>query len=242
MFEITFKIQHNCPYTRFSIKHPNVRVVEWCNNKTHVMEIQSPDIATFAKIEDDLEDLLKWKGGRVLKRSFVSGDLQLVLKTCRCNKIVPNVSDVIESNAGLTIPPDIYFGGWEEYKAIGFRDADYRRMFKDLSALGPVEILQKNVLPEKSMRDTFAITLSTVFSELTEKQIESLLVALDHGYYKIPKQITAEAIAEDSHLARTTYEEHLRKAESKILQAISPYVRLYGSRHAIEVPQLPLTK
>lgn len=242
MFEVTFKIQHNCPYTRFSIKHPNVRVVEWCNNKTHVMEIQSPDIATFAKIEDDLEDLLNWKGGRILKRSFVSGDLQLVLNTCRCNKIVPNVSDVVESNAGLTIPPDICFGGWEEYKAIGFRDADYRRMFKELSALGPVEILQKNVLPEKSMRDTLAITLSTVFSELTEKQIESLLLALDYGYYKIPKQITAEAIAEKTHLARTTYEEHLRKAESKILQAISPYVRMYGSRHAIEVPQLPLTK
>ena len=49
MFEVTFRIQHNCPYTRFSIKHPSVRIVEWCNNKTHVMEIQSPDIATFAR-------------------------------------------------------------------------------------------------------------------------------------------------------------------------------------------------
>jgi predicted DNA binding protein len=68
MFEVTFRIQHNCPYTRFSIKHPNVRIVEWCNNKTHVMEIQSPDIATFAKIKDDLEDLLMWKGAvRFLK-------------------------------------------------------------------------------------------------------------------------------------------------------------------------------
>jgi len=143
---------------------------------------------------------------------------------------------VIEENAGLTVPPDVYYGGWEEYKAIGFRDTDYKRMFKDLSSLGPVEIVEKKVLPERNMRDTFAMTLSTVFSELTEKQIESLLLALDYGYYKIPKQITAEEIARKNHLARTTYEEHLRKAESKILQAISPYVRMYGSKRALEVP------
>jgi predicted DNA binding protein len=206
------------------------------------MEIQSPDITTFAKIEDDLEDLLKWKGGRILKRTFVSGNLQIVLKTCRCGKISPNVSDVIEGNAGLTIPPDIYYGGWEEYRAIGFRDSDYKKMFKDLSALGPVEIVQKRLLPGRSMRDTFAMTLSNVFSELTEKQTESLLLALDYGYYKIPKQITAEEIAVKNHLARTAYEEHLRKAESKILQAISPYVRMYGSKHALEAPSPPLTK
>ena len=234
MFEVSFRIQHNCPYTRFTLKHPNVRIVEWCNNQTHIMEIQSPDIATFAKIERDLEDLLKWKGGRVLQKNFVSGDLQLVLKTCRCSKISPNVTDMIEENAGLTIPPDVYYGGWEMYKAIGFRNADYKRMFRDLSSQGPVEILQKKVLPERSMRDTFAITLSSVFSGLTEKQIGALLVALDYGYYKIPKQITAEEIASKNHLARTTYEEHLRKAESKILQAFSPYIRMYGSKPPLE--------
>jgi predicted DNA binding protein len=92
------------------------------------------------------------------------------------------------------------------------------------------------------MRDTFAITLSTVFSELTEKQIESLLMALDYGYYKIPKQITAEEIAGKNHFARTTYEEHLRKAESKILQAISPYVRMYGFKRALEAPSPLLAK
>jgi len=166
------------------------------------MEIQSPDIATFAKIKDDLEDLLMWKGGKILKMNF----------------------------------------GWEEYKAIGFRDTDYKKMFKDLGALGPIEIVEKKMLPERSMRDTFAITLSTVFSELTEKQIESLLMALDYGYYKIPKQITAEEIAGKSHFARTTYEQHLRKAESKILQAISPYVRMYGFKRALEAPSPLLAK
>jgi len=34
----------------------------------------------------------------------------------------------------------------------------------------PVEILSKRVYPEKSMIDTFAVSLSAVFHELTAKQ------------------------------------------------------------------------
>lgn len=211
------------------MKHPEIRIVEWCNREVHVMEVECPDIETFSRIEKDLNELLIWRGGRVLKKSFLKGDLQLILKTCRCNKISPNVSDVIEANSALAVPPDVYFGGWEEYRVVGFRDSDYKRLFEGLSELGPVEILAKRVVPEKSLKDTFAISLTTVFSELTQKQLNSLMLALDLGYYEMPKKVTAEQIADKQKLARTTYEEHLRKAESKILQAIAPYIRMYGS-------------
>jgi predicted DNA binding protein len=155
--------------------------------------------------------------------------LQLILKTCRCSKISPNVSDVVEGNSCLGIPPDTYYGGSEEYRVIGFRESDYKKMFHKLSELGPVEILEKRVLPEKSLRDTFAISMSSVFSELTNKQFDSIVAALEHGYYQIPKKATAEEIALKHHTPRTTFEEHLRKAESKILRSIAPYVRLYAA-------------
>jgi predicted DNA binding protein len=112
---------------------------------------------------------------------------------------------------------------------VGFRDSDYKKLFEELSELGPVEILRKRVIPEKSLRDTFAISLTNVFSELTQKQLSSLMLALDFGYYEIPKKMTAEQIAGKRKLPRTTYEEHLRKAESKILRAIATYIRMHGS-------------
>jgi predicted DNA binding protein len=112
---------------------------------------------------------------------------------------------------------------------IGFREADYKRMFQELSELGPVQILEKKVLPEKSLRDVFVISMSSVFSDLTDKQVSSLVSALEYGYYQIPKKMTAEEIAQKHHVPRTTFEEHLRKAESKILRAIAPYVRMYSS-------------
>ena len=223
------------------MKNPAVRMVEWCNNRIHVMEVDCPDIETFTRIEKDLSDLLLWKGGKVLKKSFLDRNVQLILKTCRCSKISPNVSDVVERNSCLGIPPDTFYGGWEEYRVIGFRENDYKKMFHELSQLGPVQILEKRVLPEKSLRDTFAISMSSVFSELTNKQVDSIVAALEHGYYQIPKKATAEEIALKHHTPRTTFEEHLRKAESKILRSIAPYVRLYASSgiHAGEsVPEI----
>ncbi len=216
-------------------------MVEWCNNQIHVMEVDCPDIETFTRIEPDLKELLLWKGGKVLKKNFLEGNLQLIVKTCRCGKISPNVSDVIGRNSGLLMPPEVYFGGWEEYRVVGFRDNDYKRMFEELSQLGPLQIMQKKVIQEKSMRDAFVLSVSSVFSELTEKQTNSLLAAIEYGYYQVPKKMTAEQIAGKHKVPRTTFEEHLRKAESKVLRAMAPYVRMYASRpqRAIEhAPQI----
>jgi predicted DNA binding protein len=226
------------------MKHPNVRLVEWCNNHIHVMEVDCPDIETFTRIEPDLKELLLWKGGKVLKKNFLEGNLQLIVKTCRCGKISPNVSDIVEKNSCLVMPPETYYGGWEEYRVVGFRENDYKRMFEDLSRLGPVEILHKKLIPERSIKDAFVISVSSVFSELTEKQTNSLLAALEYGYFQLPMKMTAEEIASKHRVPRTTFEEHLRKAESKILRAMAPYVRMYstGSKRTLEqAPQIAAT-
>ncbi len=238
MFEVAFRVQHDCPYTRFTIKHPEVRITEWCNNRIHVMEIDVPDIETFTRIEPDLNELLLWKGGKILKKNFLAGNLQLIVKSCHCSKIRPNISDIVERNSCLLIPPDIYYGGWEEYRVVGFRDNDYKKMLQELDQIGQVRIIQKRVAPEKTIRDTFVVSLNSVFSRLTERQVNSLIAALEAGYYQIPKKVTTTQIAGRNKVPRTTFEEHLRKAESKVLQAIAPYVRLYTS--GVKPPEQPL--
>jgi hypothetical protein len=34
--------------------------------------------------------------------------------------------------------PKVYYGGWEEYRVVGFRENDYKRLFEELSQLGPL--------------------------------------------------------------------------------------------------------
>jgi predicted DNA-binding protein (UPF0251 family) len=51
--------------------------------------------------------------------------------------------------------------------------------------------------------------------------------------------MTAEEIATKNGVPRTTFEEHLRKAESKVLRAIAPYVRMYASKAQSTVEEPP---
>jgi hypothetical protein len=242
LFEVDFKLQHDCPYTRFSIAHPEVRLVEWCNKNIHVTEVDCADIETYTRIEPALKELLLWKGGKILKKNFLEGNLQLIVRTCICSKISTDIMDVVEKHACLIVEPEVYYGGWEEYRAIGFREKDYKLMFEDLNRLGPVEILRKRVIPDRSIRDLFLISVSSVFSDLTERQVDSLLAALEYGYYQIPKKVTAEEIAIKNKVPRTTFEEHLRKAESKTFLAMAPYIRMYATRtkRLADAPQITL--
>jgi len=75
---------------------------------------------------------------------------------------------------------------------------------------------------------------------LTDKQVNSLLAAIEYGYYQIPKKVTTEEIASKHNVPRTTFEEHLRKAESKTLLAMAPYIRMFAARpkRIAEPPQI----
>jgi len=56
--------------------------------------------------------------------------------------------------------------------------------------------------------------------KLTEKQKEAFMFAKSFGYYKYPRDISVEELAKRKKVPRTTFQNHLRKAESKILDVI----------------------
>ncbi|MFB6082914.1 MAG: helix-turn-helix domain-containing protein [Halorientalis sp.] len=57
---------------------------------------------------------------------------------------------------------------------------------------------------------------------LTERQLEVLEVALEKGYYEIPRQATNEDIAAELDCSTSTVGEHLRKIESRIISQVGP--------------------
>lgn len=65
-----------------------------------------------------------------------------------------------------------------------------------------------------------------LFEELTERQLAALRLALEHGYYEQPRQTSLRELAEQTSVARSTYEEHLRKAENKLLTNAGQFLRL----------------
>jgi len=60
-----------------------------------------------------------------------------------------------------------------------------------------------------------------ILSVLTERQQEVFETAIDRGYYEIPREATHEDIADSLGCAPSTVDEHLRKAESRLLSAVT---------------------
>lgn len=59
-----------------------------------------------------------------------------------------------------------------------------------------------------------------VLSLLTGRQREVFETAVEMGYYEIPREVNQRDLAAELDLAPSTVDEHLRKAESRMLSAV----------------------
>ena len=89
------------------------------------------------------------------------------------------------------------------------------------------ELLRKRELSLSALPTS--VWTNVLFGDLTGKQSEALLTAHRFGYYTSPRAITTEHIAQSLGIGRTTYEEHLRKAENRVISSLIPYLQLFAS-------------
>jgi hypothetical protein len=67
---------------------------------------------------------------------------------------------------------------------------------------------------------------------MTGKQTEAMLLAFREGYYRSPRKVTTAGLAKKFGTSRPTYEEHLRKAENKMIKTVCNYMDLDATRSA----------
>ena len=223
-FEVTFKLQHECPYNTFSKIHPAAVISHWCNWSRDILEIAHRDLQN-ESVQSGIRELTKALGARIIRKTYASSNLQVVMQHCACDKVPPPTLPVIEARNCLELQPAVYTGGWEWYRVIAFSERDLRRLFKDLADKCKLEVTSRRSVANESIRDTFLVSTSALFGNMTSKQRRALIMALDNGYYNMPRRATAGKIAEKLGVPRTSYVDHLRKAENKVLQAVASYLR-----------------
>jgi predicted DNA-binding protein (UPF0251 family) len=69
-------------------------------------------------------------------------------------------------------------------------------------------------LKQEKVRDIF---VPYAFPTLTEMQKKILLFAFNHGYYDFPKKTNIKKMSKALGVSQTTFQEHLRKAEKKVM-------------------------
>jgi len=101
-----------------------------------------------------------------------------------------------------------------------------RQLFRDLERHCTVEVTSRRTISEESIHTDTLVSTATLLGGLTRKQAKALVVALDNGYYNLPRSATAAEIAQRLGIPRTSFVDHLRKAQNKVIRGVGPYLRL----------------
>jgi predicted DNA binding protein len=221
LFEVAFKVTHDCPFCDVSRKFPRLKMFSWCNREHDVIEliIDKPD--EYSSVIDEISKI----NGMVEKSSDLH-NAHFFVKKCFCRE-ENSVTRIIDEFDLLQISPIIYRNGWEYYRVIAFEHKDLKELLRRFEEKGfRFEILRK-VDFDGFIASSLTLTADALFSDLTGKQMDALLTAYSNGYYNLPRKANVKDIANKKRVSRTTYQEHLKKAENKLVASLVPYVQLF---------------
>lgn len=107
--------------------------------------------------------------------------------------------------------------GTEHYDILG-EAGDVQELLEVLGEEGVTEIESARTLDE--VPDSEAERERPELQEhLTDRQLQALVLAFSEGYYGWPRDLSASDLAEGMDLSVSTFLEHLREAESRVLSA-----------------------
>lgn len=219
LYEASFRVKHECPYREISERYPDLTIREWYLDDCQVIEITAPGTPT-----DDLLDEID-RLGTILHESIDDTGLHVVTQSCLCS-LEDSIIERFETHNCLYQPPTIHRQGWEHYSVIAFDESDIRTLLHELEADRDIELLSKTAITEQRIPHSMLAPVDQLFEDVTERQMAALRLALESGYYEQPRKTSLRDLADQTAVARSTYEEHLRKAENKLLTNAGQFLRL----------------
>jgi len=206
------RVHHPCPYCDLSVDFPRTLFLLWCDNRRDTFLVSCPE---------------KEEAGRAvaaLRRSFHAR----LLLSDGSNALVevpdfewaspPSVTGLARRAKVWVLPPVVYAEGRETYRFVASDRTRLNRLIRQIRRLGEVEMISLSDRSGlESVRD-YPTASVHFFEGLSERQTRSLVAAHDAGLLEIPSRASWAEVARREGLSRSTFGEHLRKAQLRILQ------------------------
>jgi hypothetical protein len=223
-FEVQLKTHIGNPIDRITERYPSLRIWTWCNFIQDVHELESEDPKVLRAALEEFKGVYK-----VLDEAEVSTNARMITQNCICSRET-TVHDNIQELEILNLMPIYCEGGYEHSRLIAFRHEALAELFDRLSGHGfSFEVEEK--APFNGMVSDTLITLSSLMAKLTDRQVDAISAAYNSGYYQTPRRVNVQSIAERVKVPRTTLQEHLNKAENKLISSIVPQIQLYARKN-----------
>ncbi len=216
------RIQHPCPFCDLSIEFPDAEMATWCNRNQDIIQVTVGDPGQLPEI------LVKAKKGLHIREMFQDGRSALVMtQTCACYDY-RSITLIADENGVWSVPPITYFGGWETHRVLSSSVADVRRFLAEVRKVGKLDVLSLRPREQLNVISDLGVPVH-MFEGLTDRQIRSLVAAYENGLLDIPSRGRMDHVARRERLSRSTFGEHLRKAQHQLVRNAYPWLKLRAS-------------
>jgi predicted DNA binding protein len=148
----------------------------------------------------------------ILKRS--AGRARIVVNYERSSSIVPE----IVNSEFMPIEP-VHITGGREHWTVLVRASVLGDIIEEMEDEYDVEMSAvQEVDPKESV--AFADVVDRIHDDLSARQRELMFEACEAGYYNWPREVAASDVAEGADISASTFLEHIRRGEQKILQSV----------------------
>ena len=187
----------------------------WCNDHCDLLHVGGED-------GDGLLAAVRERVG--VRDALVEGDERLVI-TDDCLKAhqEDHVDAFLRRHDCLLLPPITYVDGAKVIRVLALDAGNLTALYRDLLSEHPVTVEATREV-DAVAQDRPLLTLDTALPDLSPRQHEALRTAVEAGYYEIPRTTTTGELAGRLDVDRRTFEEHLRRAEKKLLPALVDHV------------------
>lgn len=210
MYEATFKIRDEGPYAEATAAD-DARIELWCNDHCDLLHVEAGN-------GDAVLDQVATEVG--VREELVHRDHRVVItEQCLKHHEPATIEDYLARHGGLLVPPLTYTDGAKHCRILALDSPTLSAVYRDLSADYDIDVVEKHELTTPP-RDSPMSTMDATLPTLTARQRDVLRAAHDAGYYRIPREVTTAELAETFDLDRRTVEEHLRRAENKLLGSL----------------------
>ncbi|MDG5820990.1 helix-turn-helix domain-containing protein [Natronococcus sp. A-GB7] len=211
MYEATFAIADSSAYTA-PTEGTDCRIELWCNDHADLLYVVGSSVEpVLSRVRSDIgiEDCLRGDGETVV-----------ITSSCLKRHETSHIERYLESHDCLLLPPLRYEDGRKHCRILALDSENLTELYAALLEDGfDVEVLRKREVGVPA-RSSPLVSLEETLPELTARQREVLSLAVEAGYYEIPRETTSEQLAAELGISRRAVDDHLRRVERKVLSAL----------------------
>lgn len=215
----TFRIEGRGAFADIT-REVDASIELWCNDHCDLLRVNGDSDQSILQEIDELAG--------VRESIIEANEVVIITENCLEQYEVTMVDTFLARHGCLMLPPLTYHRGYKTCRILALESESLTSLYRDLIEKTNVVVESKRTV-NGIAHDAPMLSLGDTLPAFSPRQREVLLLAYELGYYEIPRSTTTTDIANEMGIERRTAEQHLRRAENKLVESIvsiiSPHTR-----------------